>query len=181
MIVGRQFRGSRQKVLVPNCSILIPQRYKKDYEERMASSQEKSRRAPEKLFKPIGPGGSVSFRHSLEDYDRNLKRRSRSVYAVRQGSQSRYTEADQIRERSFEIQRSQERSGNILNRVQRFVNEFESHHHEAENYHKMRNMRIQHRQRESEIKHVQKMKKHQVEKQRQKQHVLRDKQSLRRR
>lgn len=66
---------------------------------------------------------------------------------------------ESIRERSAEITRAQSRSRDVISRVHRFLDEVDAHYRELENYERMKNMRIMHRQRESEIKHVQNIKK----------------------
>ena len=78
--IGRQFQKKPQMV-VPNCAVIMPQRYKKEEEERMAEQyykelEEKKNRISKKTWKP---GGKTVVHRPQSAVDRNLMKKQQDA------------------------------------------------------------------------------------------------------
>jgi len=115
LVVGSQFHR-KPKLEVPNCSLIIPQRYKKDYEEVILKGMHAKLRTKEP--KPWLPGGQKIKTKSQGGYDRQLKRRARNQSATSSyHTNSRVLNKEHMRDLSRDIERSQHQSAQIINRV----------------------------------------------------------------
>lgn len=71
MVIAKQFKR-KAKASVPNCSLILPQRYKKDFEEKILPKLYHSRKRSAE--KPWHPGGDSKLLRNQSDLDRSIKR-----------------------------------------------------------------------------------------------------------
>lgn len=103
--LGRQFQP-KSKLMVPNCSTILPKRYKKDWEDRFVTAQppEDSKSNNKQVFIPAG--GHVSI-EKMTTPNYAGRQRCRSGSTVNSRTFQRHARGmESIRERSAEINRA---------------------------------------------------------------------------
>lgn len=117
--VGRQFRR-KSKVVVPNCAQIIPQRYKKGYEDNL-ERQYHRQEVELNTFQPRKwrPGGRTIVERSVTDVDQRLQAAASRTWAhSRENSRpgGRYP-PHMYRETAAPVSRRQKERDDVLDRI----------------------------------------------------------------